>query len=79
MRSLTSNLDSVCYWEVNQKDAINAGFLQLASSDFISPVGVGGFQDSNVPYPRTSGARFCGTGQLVCFGWSYTVKVTLFC
>ena len=28
-----------------------------------------------VPFPRTSGARFCGVGQLVCFGWSYSVKV----
>ena len=28
-----------------------------------------------VPFPRTSGARFCGLGQLVCFGWSYSVKV----
>merc|ERR1719186_309452 len=26
------------------------------------------FQDSNIPYPRTSGARFCGNGHLVCFG-----------
>ena len=50
-------------------------FFQLTSADFVGPVGMGSFQDSNVPYPRTSGARFCGTGQLVCFGWSYTVKV----
>lgn len=48
---------------------------ELASADFVAPaVGMGGFQDSNVPFPRSSGARFCGTGQLVCFGWSYTVK-----
>lgn len=33
------------------------------------------FRDSNVPYPRISGARFCGRGQLVCFGWSFTVHV----
>ena len=30
------------------------------------------YRDSNVPYPRISGARFCGRGQLVCFGWTYT-------
>ena len=24
--------------------------------------------DHNVPYPRCSGARFCGDGNLVCFG-----------
>ena len=37
---------------------------------------LGNFQDANVPFPRSSGARFCGAGQLVCFGWAYTVKVT---
>jgi len=29
--------------------------------------------DSNVPYPRISGARFCGRGQLVCFGQRYQI------
>ncbi len=24
----------------------------------------GSYQDSNIPFPRTSGARFCGTGSL---------------
>ncbi|XP_029839965.3 GATOR complex protein WDR59 isoform X1 [Ixodes scapularis] len=27
----------------------------------------GSFQDSSVPFPRTSGARFCGADYLVCF------------
>ncbi|XP_067245269.1 GATOR2 complex protein WDR59 isoform X4 [Chanodichthys erythropterus] len=27
----------------------------------------GSYQDSNIPFPRTSGARFCGTGSLVYF------------
>ena len=31
------------------------------------------YRDSNVPYPRISGARFCGRGQLVCFGWTFRV------
>ncbi|XP_059350855.1 GATOR complex protein WDR59-like isoform X2 [Daphnia carinata] len=25
-------------------------------------------QDLNIPYPRSSGARFCSTGMLICFG-----------
>ncbi|KAI9557296.1 hypothetical protein GHT06_017122 [Daphnia sinensis] len=25
-------------------------------------------QDHNIPYPRSSGARFCSTGMLICFG-----------
>lgn len=33
------------------------------------------YKDSNVPYPRISGARFSGNGQLVCFGWTFTVLV----
>ncbi len=33
------------------------------------------YKDSNVPFPRTSGARFCGSGQLVCFGWTFTLRV----
>ncbi|XP_076318578.1 WD repeat domain 59 isoform X2 [Tachypleus tridentatus] len=28
----------------------------------------GSFQDASVPFPRTSGARFCGSDFLVCFG-----------
>ena len=27
------------------------------------------YRDSNVPFPRISGARFCGKGQLVTFNW----------
>ncbi|XP_027015038.2 GATOR complex protein WDR59 isoform X4 [Tachysurus fulvidraco] len=27
----------------------------------------GSYQDANIPFPRTSGARFCGTGSLVYF------------
>ena len=25
-----------------------------------------GYQDSSVPFPRTSGARFCSAGKLMC-------------
>ena len=38
------------------------------------------YRDSNVPYPRISGARFCGRGQLVCFGWTFSLPVNIiFC
>ena len=36
------------------------------------------YRDSNVPYPRISGARFCGRGQLVCFGWTFSLPVNIF-
>ena len=35
-------------------------------------------RDSNVPFPRISGARFCGRGQLVCFGWTYRAAVSTY-
>merc|ERR1712004_242525 len=33
--------------------------------------------DHNIPFPRSSGARFCGDGHLVTFGWTrqYSVPV----
>jgi hypothetical protein len=35
---------------------------------------------SNVPFPRTSGARFCAVGMLICFGRpSYLKKVKSNC
>lgn len=30
-------------------------------------IAVTAWQDANIPFPRTSGARFCGTGCLVYF------------
>lgn len=29
---------------------------------------LGGYNDANIPFPRTSGAKFCSVGTLVCFG-----------
>ena len=43
-----------------------------------NPTGLsGGYQDFNIPFPRSSGARFCGDGALVCFGCprQYSVPV----
>ncbi|XP_073706548.1 GATOR2 complex protein WDR59-like isoform X1 [Garra rufa] len=36
----------------------------------------GSYQDSNIPFPRTSGARFCGTGSLVYFTRPMTMHRT---
>ena len=37
--------------------------------------------DHNIPFPRSSGARFCGDGHLVTFGWTrqYSVPVARWC
>ncbi|XP_013408136.2 GATOR complex protein WDR59-like [Lingula anatina] len=34
---------------------------------FLPIYSYGSLQDANIPFPRTSGARFCGTDHLVCF------------
>lgn len=34
-------------------------------------------QDANIPFPRTSGARFCGTGCLVYFTRPITMHRSL--
>ncbi|KAA0715216.1 GATOR complex protein WDR59 [Triplophysa tibetana] len=37
----------------------------------------GSYQDANIPFPRTSGARFCGTGSLVYFTRPMTMHRTV--
>lgn len=61
----------------SEEDDIHANNPQLSGS-LHSPINIlGAFQDSNIPFPRTSGAKFCGDGNLVCFGRTrqYTVKL----
>ena len=42
-----------------------------------SEMNFGAFQDASIPYPRTSGSRFCSNGLLVCFGRpAYQIKVS---
>lgn len=35
---------------------------------YVEPAGSSGFNDSYIPFPRTSGAKFCSVNVLVCFG-----------
>ncbi|KAL5022221.1 hypothetical protein ScPMuIL_001376 [Solemya velum] len=44
------------------------------SKRFFPISGIGAFIDSSIPFPRTSGARFCSAGYLVCFGRSREAK-----
>ncbi|XP_075796784.1 GATOR2 complex protein WDR59 isoform X1 [Pelodiscus sinensis] len=70
LRQLVSYLDSV----VNQEDSTSSNPYVLPSA--VTPPlptfarvsnAYGSYQDSNIPFPRTSGARFCGAGYLVYF------------
>ncbi|XP_025944376.1 GATOR complex protein WDR59 isoform X2 [Apteryx rowi] len=70
LRQLVSWLESV----VNQEDSTSSNPYALSNS--VTPPlptfarvsnAYGSYQDSNIPFPRTSGARFCGAGYLVYF------------
>ncbi|XP_053127090.1 GATOR complex protein WDR59 isoform X4 [Hemicordylus capensis] len=70
LRQLVSCLESV----VNQEDSSSGNPYALQNS--VTPPlptfprvsnAYGSYQDSNIPFPRTSGARFCGAGYLVYF------------
>lgn len=63
LRQLVATLES-CVEAAEVEDS-DSGYL---AERLKQPYAVyGSFQDSSVPFPRTSGARFCGADYLVCF------------
>ncbi|XP_014256669.1 GATOR complex protein WDR59 isoform X2 [Cimex lectularius] len=54
--------------EVNDQD--KAQYLQMQGALLHSPIY--SFRDAYIPFPRTSGAKFCNVGMLVCFGRSFS-------
>ncbi|XP_058011410.1 GATOR complex protein WDR59 isoform X7 [Ahaetulla prasina] len=80
LRQLVSCLESV----VNQEDSSSSDPYALPNS--VTPPlptfprvsnAYGSYQDSNIPFPRTSGARFCGAGYLVYFTRPMTMHRTV--
>ncbi|XP_030059494.1 GATOR2 complex protein WDR59 [Microcaecilia unicolor] len=70
LRQLISCLESF----VKQEDSTSSNPFSLPNSvtpplpTFARvPNAYGSYQDANIPFPRTSGARFCGAGYLVYF------------
>ncbi|XP_020819271.1 GATOR2 complex protein WDR59 isoform X1 [Phascolarctos cinereus] len=70
LRQLVSCLESF----VNQEDSTSSNPYALPNT--VTPPlptfarvtsAYGSYQDANIPFPRTSGARFCGAGYLVYF------------
>lgn len=60
----------------NQEDSASSNPFALPNS--VTPplptfarvtTAYGSYQDANIPFPRTSGARFCGAGRSVLFLW----------
>lgn len=69
LRQLTANLDKLTEVERKTPDTEDPFSLSAKSGVSIVPnCYYIGYQDSSVPFPRTSGARFCSAGYLVCFG-----------
>lgn len=66
LRQLISTLHTCA---VSEKESMDIGspFTLDAPQTFLPPKMYGSYQDANVPFPRTSGATFCGAGLLVCF------------
>ncbi|XP_039209658.1 GATOR complex protein WDR59 isoform X2 [Crotalus tigris] len=80
LRQLVSCLEAV----VNQEDTSSSDPYALPNS--VTPPlptfprvsnAYGSYQDSNIPFPRTSGARFCGAGYLVYFTRPMTMHRTV--
>ncbi|KAM9765615.1 GATOR2 complex protein WDR59 isoform 2-T2 [Menidia menidia] len=64
VRQLVSCLES----DMTQEDSPSSGPYILSTPAFPRVTNTyGSYQDANIPFPRTSGARFCGTSCLVYF------------
>ncbi|XP_021927704.1 GATOR complex protein WDR59-like isoform X3 [Zootermopsis nevadensis] len=68
LRQLVSTLDQIALSD----ELDNKPFLRLhhsQPSSYLESSNIyGSFQDAYIPFPRTSGAKFCSVGILVCFG-----------
>ncbi|KAK5646426.1 hypothetical protein RI129_004890 [Pyrocoelia pectoralis] len=46
----------------------SSSVTQLHQQPYLEPEFIGAFNDACIPFPRTSGAKFCSVSTLVCFG-----------
>ena len=69
LRQFEASLDQLSQTEEEQIKLNNPGQL-FANNEILE-----NREDEKIPYPRSSGARFCGDGNLVCFGWSRSYSV----
>eukprot|EP00088_Acartia_fossae_P050994 TRINITY_DN5725_c0_g1_i10.p1 TRINITY_DN5725_c0_g1~~TRINITY_DN5725_c0_g1_i10.p1 ORF type:complete len:1003 (-),score=271.71 TRINITY_DN5725_c0_g1_i10:834-3842(-) len=72
MRQFEQSVDSLSLGEGDQQTSVASATTVPTQQPFYREI-----TDHNVPYPRSSGARFCGDGHLVCFGLTrqYVMKV----
>ncbi|XP_034236039.1 GATOR complex protein WDR59 isoform X2 [Thrips palmi] len=75
LRQLVSSLQQLSLSEDNESKTATFPRLQSQPSPYLDANNMyRSFQDANIPFPRTSGAKFCGAGVLVCFGRGPTTK-----
>jgi len=70
LRQFEASIEQLVQQEEEQLKLNNPQILDNSSI-------LGGYQDNNIPYPRSSGARFCGDGNLVCFGCTRQYSVPM--
>ena len=78
LRQLEVMLDQINQEEIADEEATKTNFPFVRPPDpHQTTNNFGMFQDTIVPYPRTSGSRFCSNGLLVCFGRpTFQIKVS---
>ncbi|XP_018901839.2 GATOR2 complex protein WDR59 [Bemisia tabaci] len=69
LRQLVSTLETIYQNEENDKNTMKSVISSMERQNIFSS-----FQDAFVPFPRTSGAKFCNVGILVCFCRPSTAK-----
>ncbi|XP_071035553.1 GATOR2 complex protein WDR59 isoform X2 [Parasteatoda tepidariorum] len=67
LRQVVSTLDALTSDDKSQPQMPESPFHSDATKQGFNPPSHYGFQDVSVPFPRTSGARFCGADLLVVF------------
>ena len=74
LRQLEFQLEQMNQEAVVEDEATKNSFPFVRAVDYLNAPSP--FQDSSIPYPRTSGSRFCSNGLLVCFGRpAYQIQV----
>ncbi|KAF6215398.1 hypothetical protein GE061_010150 [Apolygus lucorum] len=72
IRQMSEALDEA----LRTDDSDQAQFVQIQGALLQHP-SLYSFRDAYIPFPRTSGAKFCNVGMLVCFGRSSNVSTSL--
>ncbi|XP_008215215.1 GATOR complex protein WDR59 isoform X1 [Nasonia vitripennis] len=75
LRQLITTLDQTCIKDESEKNHL--GYHMQHTENFLNSNKIcSNYQDAYIPFPRTSGAKFCSVGILVCFGRSSYARRT---